>query len=174
MIAEQSTHQLRPKQTWNIHYRHCVPISMFTVRDHSQEFHHQLALADAKLKKFHISDIPILNMKNRSSYVGGGQTCTFVHHSFCKFKRERNENVFGEVRFLLAFVDPSKNSGDALCIPMSSLSRVLFLLCSFHFFANGRVTKGQATPFPTMRVLCNDLRLTRAHAVSKAGALVGA
>ena len=32
----------------------------------------------------------------------------FSHHSFCKFKRERSENVFGEVWFLLALDGPSR------------------------------------------------------------------
>ena len=59
----------------------------------------------------------------------------FFHHSFCKFKRERSENVSGKSDFHwpLMFDGPGRSSGNALSMPMSSLSRVLFLLCSFIF-----------------------------------------
>ena len=63
----------------------------------------------------------------------------FFHHSFCKFKRERSENVFV----------PAEQWQCSLC------ANVLFVQSSvptmfLQFFANRRVTNGRVPPFPIL------------------------
>ena len=72
-----------------------------------------------------------------------------LHHSFCKFKRERSENVFGEVWFLLALDGPSRT------VAMSLYANVLLVQSSVPtmfliFFANGRVPPFRIFPLSFM------------------------
>ena len=81
----------------------------------------------------------------------------FFHHSFCKFKRERRENFFGEVWFLLALDGPSKTVAMLSFIFPMSYANVLSVHSSVPsmfllFVANRRVTNGRVPPFPTLRL----------------------
>ena len=79
-------------------------------------------------------------------HIGNGHTCTFSPF-LCKVKRERSENVFGEVWFLLALDGPSRT------VAMLSVCQCPLCpeLCSYYvpafFCANGRVTNRRVPPF---------------------------
>ena len=69
------------------------------------------------------------------------------HHSFCKVKRERSENVFGESDFywpLMVLAEQWQCSLYANVLFVQSSVPTMFL----HFFVNGRVTNRWVPPFP--------------------------
>ena len=68
----------------------------------------------------------------------------FFHHSFCKFKRERSENVFGKSDFHWPLMVLAEEWHCSLYANVQSSVPTMFL----HFFANRRVTNGRVPPFP--------------------------
>ena len=86
------------------------------------------------------------NRPEFSALFSEAATRVLFQHSFCKFKRERSENVLGKSDFyrpLMVLAEQWQCSLYANVLFVQSSVPTMFL----HFFANGRVTNGRVPNF---------------------------